>query len=132
MDEGSDVKSFVVSSQYEQLENDDLYTKFKVSYAKLLAFNSKQIQQNNVNVFNNVCVEIATTVGVPRGAGGVHQGRAEKSEEGAVARPGGDQAHPECAASHRPVPRGHRSEQRHRGLHHRFQLLRAHLVDHRS
>lgn len=26
-------KSFIVSSQYEQLENDDLYTKFKVVYA---------------------------------------------------------------------------------------------------
>ena len=25
-----DTKSFVISSQYEQLENDDLYTKFKV------------------------------------------------------------------------------------------------------
>lgn len=29
-----DVKSFVIASQYEQLENDDLYTKFKVCIHK--------------------------------------------------------------------------------------------------
>lgn len=28
--EENDSKSFIISSQYEQLENDDLYTKFKV------------------------------------------------------------------------------------------------------
>lgn len=40
--EENDSKSFIISSQYEQLENDDLYTKFKVTNASLksIVYNS--------------------------------------------------------------------------------------------
>ena len=74
----------------------------------------------NGNNCNNVCdVETAEAAGVPSGAGGLHQRRAEKPEEGISSRTGGGETNPERSACDWPVSGGRRSEQRHCGINHR-------------
>eukprot|EP00967_Tisochrysis_lutea_P104695 scaffold159135_cov18-Tisochrysis_lutea.AAC.1 len=70
--------------------------------------------------------DLAAAAGVPGHPGGVHQGGAKEPEAGAAALPRGGQAHPVRAPSDRPVPGDGGCQLRHRGLHHRLQLLRPH------
>ena len=78
--------------------------------------------------------EATAGAGVPGGAGGVYQGRAEEPEEGVPPRPGGGEEDPEHSTRHRTVLGGRGPEHRHRGLHHRYTITgqteaRNHLLE---